>query len=258
MLEAVKSTTARKIASNTLYQVIGKTITMTVTVLITVIVARQLGRDAYGQFNIMQAFPALFFIIADFGFNAIATRDLSTDWKKAESYLGNILAMRLVFSAVLILVSGVALFFFPYSYLLRVGVQLGLLLILTQALFATTNIIFQVKLRYDLSTIGLVSGYALILLISVLAAFKGWHVMWINFSYVVGGLASFLINLHFIRKLGISISLRFNKVLWRYLILQSLPLGLMFIFSQVNFKSDSILLSVLQLPGHLNLSERFK
>jgi len=33
-----------------------------------------------------------------------------------------------------------------------------------------------------------------------------------------------------------------------------LPLGLMFIFSQINFRSDSILISILSLPQKLNLS----
>ena len=65
MLELVKSSTARKIASNTIYQIAGKAITMAVTILITVIVAKQYGRESYGEFNIMQAFPALFFIIAE-------------------------------------------------------------------------------------------------------------------------------------------------------------------------------------------------
>src|SRR3989344_3015685 len=108
MLELVKSSTARKIASNTIYQMVGKA----VTVLITIIVAKQYGRGPYGEFNIMQAFPALFFIIADFGLNAIATRDLSTDWKKANSYFANILGIRIALSSFIILASALALFLF--------------------------------------------------------------------------------------------------------------------------------------------------
>jgi O-antigen/teichoic acid export membrane protein len=85
---------------------------MSITILATVIVTRMYGREGYGQFNIMQNFPALFFIIVDFGINAIATRELSHDWAKAKVYLGNILFMRLILSLVLMILCFVILQFF--------------------------------------------------------------------------------------------------------------------------------------------------
>jgi len=201
----------------------------------------------------MQTFPALFFIIVDFGFNAIATRELSTDWQKADKYFANILGIRLLLASIVVVGSALALYLFPYSESLRFGTQLSMLLVLTQALFATTNIIFQVKLRYDYSTIGLISGYLLIILMAILGSYLKWDIMWVNFGYVVGGVITFLINLFFVKKLGVHIGLEFDKKLWGTLFVQALPLGLMFVFSQINFKSDSILLSVLPLPDHLGL-----
>lgn len=251
---AIKSKTAKKIASNTIYQIIGKAFTMTVTVIITILVTRNYGRIGYGEFNIMQTFPALFFIVVDFGINAIATRELSSDWQKAEEYFSNILGIRIVLSLALILFAAFALMFFPYSSGLKFGAQIGLLLILTQALFTTTNIIFQVKLRYDYSTIGLIVGYFIIAGFSYLATELSWNVMWVNFSYVIGGLVTFLVNLYFVQKLGVRIGLNFDSKLWKFLFLQSWPLGLMFVFSQINFKSDVLLLSILNLPDNLGLN----
>jgi O-antigen/teichoic acid export membrane protein len=257
MIAALKSKTAQKIASNTIYQIVGKFITMSVTILITIIITRTYGREGYGEFNLMQVYPALFFIIVDFGFNAIATRELSSDWKKADEYFSNILSIRLLMSTLLVIFFAVALYLFPYSPQLIFGIQLGLLAIIAQALYATTNTIFQVKLRYDYSTIGLISGYLLILLLSLFLALKGAHVMWINFTYVLGGILTFFVNLYFVKKFGIKISLAFDKTLWKYLFVQAFPLGLMFVFSQINFRSDSLLLSVLTLPNkfHLNNTE---
>lgn len=254
LLTSLKSKTVKKVASNTIYQVIGKSITLTVTVLATILITRNYGRAGYGEFNIMQSFPALFFIIADFGFNAIAARELSEDWRRANKYFSNILSIRVLLSGIIIAGSIIALFFFPYSKNLMFGIQLSMLLVLTQALFATTNIIFQVKLRYDLSTIGLVSGYFLIILGTVLGAHFNWSIVWINFSYVIGGIVTFLINLNFVKSLGVKIALSFDKKFWKDMFLQALPLGLMFVFSQINFRSDSLLLSVLNLPARFGLS----
>lgn len=254
----LQSQTTAKVASNTLFQLAGKVISMGITVLVTVIVTRIYGREGYGAFNLMQIYPALFFIIVDFGFNAIATRELSVDWSKARLYFSNILILRLLFSAVFTVCLVIALLFFPYDYELRLGIYLNLLLIFTQALYATTNIIFQVKLRYDLSFIGYVIGSLFILVLTLITSYMRVDIMWVSFSYVVGGIVTFLLNLYFVKRflpdLRITNLLDGNLALCKTLTLSALPLGLMFIFSQINFKADSILMSVLPLPNGLNLN----
>lgn len=248
------SDTTKKIASNTIFQIIGKVISMSITILATVIVTRMYGREGYGQFNIMQNFPALFFIIVDFGINAIATRELSHDWAKAKVYLGNILFMRLILSLALMFLCFTILQFFPYSQDLKYGIYLSLFLILTQALYATTNIIFQIKLRYDYSTIGYIAGSIAVLIFVLILSSAHKPVAWVSFSYVIGGLITFLISTIYLRKLHVPITLRYDRDVVRYLLVQAFPIGLTFVFSQINFRADAILLSVMKLPESLGLS----
>lgn len=252
----IKSQTAKKIANNTIYQIIGKVVSMSITILATMIITRIYGKTGFGEFNLMQNIPALFFIVVDFGINAIATRELSKDFSKAQKYLGNILLLRFLLSIFMMLLLGMMLFIFPYSAGLKFGIYLSLFLILTQALYATTNIIFQVKLRYDYSTIGYVTGSIVILLFVLLFSYLNYDVAWVNFSYVIGGVVTFLINIFLISKfLNLKIKLEFDKSLIKYLLIQSLPLGLMFVFSQINFKADSIMLSLLAVPDFLEISK---
>ncbi len=200
------------------------------------------------MFNIMQTFPAIFFIIADFGLNAIATRELSKNWDNASSLLGSIAVLRIAISALLMIFAFIVLQIFPYSGQLKFGIYLSLFLILTQALFATINIVFQVKLRYDLSTVGLVLGSLAVLILSLAFSYLKMPVVWVSFSYVLGGIVTFFVNFYFMRKLNVRVALNFDKNLWKFLILQSWPIGLAFIFSQVNFKADTLLLSIMNLP----------
>jgi O-antigen/teichoic acid export membrane protein len=246
--------TTKIVASNTFYQFIGKGITMSITILATILITRLYGREAYGQFSIMQSWPALVYIIADFGLNAIATRELSKDFSKAEKYFSNILLMRLFFSLAFIVILWVALSFFPYSTKLLLGIRLSLFLILTQALFTTTNIIFQTKMRYDLSTISQVSGYAVILVLILIFSAYRVEIKWLSFSYVLGGLVSFFVATRFLKNIGLSFSLSFDKKLAKELFWLSMPLGIMFVFSQLNFKDDELLLSFLKLPARYGLN----
>ncbi len=247
------SETTKKVLSNTFYQFFGKAVSMSVTILATIIITRYYGREGYGAFNLMQNFPALFFIVVDFGINAIAVKELAKDWSMAGKYLGNVLILRSVISLVVILVAGIALLFFPYSAALKTGIAIGLFLVLSQALYTSTNIIFQVKFRYDLSTISYISGAFLVLLLTLILSYFKAEVMWVNFSYVLGGFVSFALNMHYLKKLGVVVDFHVDREIIKPLLIQSLPLGLMFVFSQINFKIDSIFISILDLPQRYGL-----
>ncbi len=254
MIKKLKiSDTGIKIAKNTIFQLIGKIVSMTITMLIVMVITRSYGRDGFGAFSIMQAWPALFFVIVDFGLNAIAVRELTKDGTKYIEYLNTIVTLRSVFSLFIIIILSVSLVFFPYSFWLKSGIFFTLFLILTQALYTTTNIVFQIKHRYDLSTVGYLSGYIVIFLLALIFTYTKADIIFISTGYVLGGVVTYLINRKLCKVLGVDIGYGINYESARYLIKESMPLGLMFIFSQINFKADSILLSVLNLPRKYNL-----
>jgi len=246
--------TTKKIALNTVFQLVGKVVSMGITVLVTIVVARYFGRSSYGEFSLMQNWPALFFIIVDFGFNAVAVKEIGQNWQNAGKYFTTVLWLRITFSLILITLLSLILLFFPYSSFLKTGIVLSLFLILTQGLYATGNIIFQSKLRYDLSTYAYLAGYAVILLLTFLCVKLNLGVIPVSLSYVVGGFVTFLFMVFFIRKHFPDLVFTFDRGIGADLLRKSLPLGLMFLFSQISFKSDSILLSILPLPQNIGLN----
>lgn len=249
-----KSDTTKKIASNTIYQIIGKVVSLSITVLAVFIITRSYGREGYGAFSLMQSWPALFFVIVDFGINAIAARELSKDWSKANKYLGNIIIIRILFSLLLVALISFTVHFFPYTEALKSGIRLGLFILITQSLYTTANIFFQVKLKYDYSTIANTVGYLFILGFVVLFSYLKINVAWVNFSYVIGGAVTVLLSFLFVKRLGVTPDFSFDKVLWRYLLISALPLGIMFMFSQVSFKQDSLMVSAMRLPARYGLN----
>ncbi len=243
--------TAGIVFSNTFFQLFGKFVSMSITMLTTVLITRSYGIEGYGYFNLMQTIPALFFIIVDFGFNAVAMKDLEENWDNAKKYYFNILWMRIALSVFLIVVTAFSINqFFPYPDDLKIGIYISLLLILTHALYATGNLIFQFKLRYDYSVIGYVLGSLAVLALSIVLIWQNASVVWVNFTYVVGGIITFAVSLHYLNKLGVTYDKK-TKIdfgLWRKIFIAALPLGITFIFSQVNFRADTILLSRMKLP----------
>lgn len=247
----------KSIFYNTTSQLGAKLISMALTVITTVLITRALGKEGYGQFSIMQTLPALFFILSDFGLNATALKKMAGSDKNPQSYYQAILTLRPLLSLLCIVVLNTVVQFLPYSPFLNMGIFMSSFWILTQALFSSTNLAFQHKQRYDLASIGYILGSVLITLMVYGFIKIGLDVRFLSFSYVVGGLITFGINAHVLAKLGFQTSLNLHaladKTALKDLLSASLPLGLMFVFSQINFKTDAVLLSLLRLPEGLKL-----
>ena len=235
----------QKIAYNTLAQLVGKAATTITTLILTVLITRRFGPSGYGDFTIMLAYSALFYIVADFGLNAIATRDFASDESKIARYFKNLIGLRLVMAAVLFGIGTFVLIFLPYSGFVKTGVLLGLLTIFTQALYSSGNAVFQTKLRYDLSVLASIFGSLTILILSFLALSRGGGLLPVVGSYVVGGGVMVAVSLFFVRRLVGAVGVARELDLWRYLFAAALPLGITTIFTVVLQKADALLLSVL-------------
>lgn len=242
---------------NTTAQLIAKIISMALTMITTVLITRALGKEGYGQFSIMQTLPALFFILSDFGLNATALKKMGKSDEDAQKYYQAVLAVRPLLSLFFIVVLNTAVQFLPYSQFLKIGIFMSSFWILTQSLFSSTNLAFQHKQRYDLASIGYILGSLVITLLVFIFIKLGLDVRFLSFSYVLGGVVIFAINAVVLTKLGYQTRLNFHiftdRSALKNLLSASLPLGLMFVFSQINFKADAILLSLLTLPASINL-----
>ncbi|MCA9308193.1 flippase [candidate division WWE3 bacterium] len=253
-LKSVITENTLNIAKNTTAQLIGKIISVAITVGATIIITRSYGREAYGDFNLMQAFPGLFFIIADFGLNAIVAREITKHPELEQKYFSNTLLLRILISVTLMIFGLFIVKLRNYAPQLELGINLSLLLIATQALLATTNIIFQTKKRLYLATISNLIGYIAILLLIIILAKANASVIWVNFAYVIGGVISLIFAIYKLKQLGVLFKLEFDLPLIKRLLVATLPLGLMFVFSQINFKIDTLLLDAASLPESFGLN----
>src|SRR3989304_6861490 len=84
-----------KIAANALVQIVGRGITAGVTFLVTILVARQFGVDGYGEFTKIMTYVALFYLISDFGFNAVILKQMTEKQEEAGEAFRNLLGLRL-------------------------------------------------------------------------------------------------------------------------------------------------------------------
>lgn len=235
----------QKIFTNTLYQILTKIFTSASGFIITILIARYFGAKVYGDYTKITAFIALFYLVADFGLNAIF---LQMEEKQARfSYL---LSLRLFFSLIIVtVVNGLILLMFfnrsqdiGFPAQLRLGSFIFSLTIIFQAILLSSSAIFQKKLRYDLYMLSITAGSLVTLFLIFFFSIKHMPLEYILLSYVAGNALSAAISLLVLNE---NIKLfSFNKNFAAKIIKDSLPLGLMLLFNLVYFRIDIIILSL--------------
>jgi O-antigen/teichoic acid export membrane protein len=237
---------AKKIFSNTVYQTIGKVATMGTTILVTMLVTRKYGPAGYGTLSIILTFPALFFIVADFGMNAIVAGEITKSPKKIGYLFNNLLTLRLIFSALLSLFGIIALQLFPYPNDVKLAGSLILPTVITFGIYTSTNAVYQAKLSYNRSIVGPILRSLAVLALVLYLISLNLPVVWLVPAFIVGDILLGGASLVLVRKFVGRIRLSFDKKTFQYIALAAFPLGMAAMTNPIIGKADILLLSVLK------------
>lgn len=239
-----------KVLANTLLQIIGKATTATTTLILTIIIGRALGPAGYGNFTKIFVYVGYFYVLADFGLNAVYIKLTQKD--KNQLLINYLIGLRLTMAIFLALAASIIALFLPYdpntglgfSPLIKIGIILASATIVTQALIVSANAIFQKKLRYDLATITYIgSSIAILTTIIATAAFKLGLIFFV-LAYVLQGLAFVIIARFLIKKfLSLSPSPHFSNSQFTKLLKTSAPIGVALVFNIIYFRVDVLILT---------------
>jgi O-antigen/teichoic acid export membrane protein len=134
-----------------------------------------------------------------------------------------------------------------YTTLVRTGIILFTPSIVFQALTTTGNALFQKYLRYDLSTIAVIAGSLVsLVLVGVITSipFTSQSILYATSALLVGGAVTAGVALSLTRKLERVVHSTLSPPRLWSLFYASIPLGLTLLFNLVYFRIDSIILTV--------------
>lgn len=254
-----------KIAANTLSQLIGKAITTLTTLVATILIARTYGPENYGDFTLITTYVALFYLISDFGFNAIVLEKIQNQNTKKE-YFKTLLGLRLFWSFFLVFLSISITSLLPQTHgfnnAVRIGIIIFSLSVITQSLTTTTNIIFQNKLRYDQASLALFIGSLLNLILVIIFTTHNSPLIFIIISFLLGSVLTSLASLFLSKKTDSEIDLlpSFNFSKFKEIFISSIPLGITLVFNLIYFRADTFILALTRSQeevGNYGLAYRF-
>lgn len=241
-----------KLAANTLFQIIGKIISSGASFIVTILLARTYGPQGYGDFEKITAFASLFYLMVDFGFNAIVLNKIKKREDSKENLYGLVFGSRIILGILIIFICLAILPFLPgagfqgYTPFVKLGIILVSTTIFFQGLSLTNNLLFQESLRYDKSVFASSLGYLVFLALIYLVTLNHLPLTFTLISFVIFYLVNILVSFYLVRSLVSHLSPIFNFPKIFSLFKETLPFGITLVFNVIYFRGDIVILSALK------------
>jgi O-antigen/teichoic acid export membrane protein len=214
--------------------------------LLFIYVARKLGDENFGKLSFAYSFTGICIIVADFGLNTILIRNVSRQKELTREYVGNIFVLKMVLSAISILVMGLFVLFAGYS-----SEVITLVIVFGGVMFFKTMVdffcaVFNAYERMDREAFLKGTSQILLFLSGIVILALGFGLFGLSNVFLIVYLVSSVVGFYMVYEGIASIRPSFNLRFWKYILRESLPLALTVIFTVIYFKIDVVMLSLIR------------
>lgn len=207
------------------------------------ILTRYLGARRYGQYGLAFSYTQLFGVLADVGMFTVMVRELSKAPERTEELVGNAFTLRLALSVVAVaLAVGVSLAL-PYTGSVRIAILIAGLALCLDLLVGSLTAVFQARLLMGYAVIAQVLGRVLALGAVGAVAALGLGLYGAVATASLGAAATLAISGGLARRLT-RVRPRFERRVWRQLLVASAVLGLALAINQVYLRADTLIISL--------------
>ncbi|HET9946588.1 MAG TPA: oligosaccharide flippase family protein [Patescibacteria group bacterium] len=240
----------KQLTAHTFYQVIAQIASSGSSFLIAILVARLFGVGAYGDFAKVTAFVSLFYLLVDFGLNAMFLQ-------KEEAHLRfrDLFYTRIILSFILVFLVNAIAFILPYSHQTQIGfsnfVKLGILIfsltIITEGIIYSAFAVFQRRVIYQRFMTATIIGSLSIVFFVSLFGLSHLSLVYVFAGFVLGSIIEAGFSLFYTEEKLFPIV--FHPSFIKSLAKETLPVTIMLISNLIYFRIDMLLLSALR-PSH--------
>lgn len=242
----------QKIAHNTIIQIIGKGLTVVFALAIFGLITRSLGQEGFGHFTTVYAFLTIFGILVDLGLQMTTTQLISDPAEDEGKILSNALTIRLIASVIFLGFAPVAVIFFPYPTIIKLGVAVAAIGFVFGSLSSTLISFFQKNLIMKKVVIAEVIAKIISLVAIAYVVYAGLGLIGIIAAVILDTFFTFTIMLLFaINKVNIRPA--FELKVWKKIIYKTWPIALTISLNLIYFKGDILIMSLISSQAEVGL-----
>jgi len=145
----------KRLAMNTVVQVLGKAITVLVSLITTGILTRKLGSLVYGQYILITSLSLLFDSLADFGTSIIGVREAAkkSEEKERIKIWSNVAILRLIMALISLVLGVIFVYSWPDFKELRIEALLAWSMLIFTSLAGSLAVVWQTRIKMEVKVL---------------------------------------------------------------------------------------------------------
>lgn len=235
----------QRVAKNISVMFVSQIITYVLAFIFVMYSARYLGVDNFGILSFALAFSGIMIIFADLGLSSLMVREASRNKKLMESYLKNILSLKLIL--------GISTFIISILIVLALGYNLSdiqVIAIITAYTLLTSlssmfYALFQTFEKLEYQSIGQIITSILLISGALYLIYNKSDLLGFALLYLFVGVIMVLYAFTICKCNYVSPKLEIDFGFWKTLLKMAIPLSVVLIFSTIAFRIDIVILSML-------------
>ena len=233
----------RKVAHNTIVQIVGKIITTILGLVALGMMTRYLGQEKFGWYITVTAFLQFAGILIDFGMIVVTAQMLSEPLRDKEKLFKNLFTFRFVSALLFFSLAPFVAWFFPYEIQIKIAIAISSLAFLAITLNQVFVGLYQTKLKMHIQAISEVIG-RIVLVAGMFFAIKNEMSFLAIMTIVMISSATHTLILWLRAGKETPIAFAFDWEIWKDIALKMWPIALSIVFIVVYLKGDLVLLSI--------------
>lgn len=242
----------RKIAYNTIVQSVGKVLSTILGLVAIAMITRYLGQEYFGHYTTIMAYLSFFAVLIDLGLTLSIMQMVSKPDADVSKVYNNAFTLRFITAFSMLLVSIIISLFFPYPYIVKLGIAVTAASFLFISMIQASSGIFQKELRTDKPTIAEVVGRLFLILFTWIAVFFNLGLIGVMIAVVIGNFFNFLLVFIFTQKY-ITFKLEVDLKIWKNIIIMAWPIAISIACNLIYLKTDTIILSLTNPPEDVGI-----
>ena len=236
---------SRRVARNALWRSAGEVIGKLASLALFVVMARELGRDGFGDFTFALSLTTVLLLASGFGMEELLAREVAREHARVHDYLSNVASLKAVASVALL---GLAILIAAASVdsgeavlaVLFVGIGVAI-----ENLGRTWHSVFQAYEQLRLISISIVIQRVLTALVGIAVLVSGGGLVAVSIIFMAGAFAGFAVAALVLRRFVVRPQWRVDRARWPALVKAGIPIGVAAVLFTLVLRLDVTLLGVL-------------
>ena len=263
----------KKIASNTISQILSKALTAIISIFLISLLTNFLTIEMYGLYSKIYNYIWIFVFLADLWLYAITIREITADKENSSKIVWNVMTLRLIFWILILFISTLIAYFLPgyNSSLAILCIIIASVFTILQLINSSIMALMQANMKIEYTLFSnvfskLINLWLVMLLIyiiyepnyydnivNVVYNFTNLPFIYIFLIWVISVFVNTILNYFYARKI-VNFWFEFDIQYIKYIFKISLPYAIALFLSVIYFKIDIIILSLMEWPKDWDLS----